>query len=302
MFRNLLLDKNNKETLLFGNLGFPLFVGENRLERFALGYVPWHWHHEMQFSVVTEGSVLFQTQGEQYILSSGEGIFINSGFLHMAKPKSPDATYICIDADTRLISSFPGSVIEEKYLRPFLGTERMAVIPLYPEEDWSLSILNDLIDVYNTYRDKEFGYELKISANLMIIWEGLLKSGIQSNGLQKYLDINQRIMKDIITYIEDHYDEKITLDDISKSIHLSRGECCRSFKRNSGITIFEYLIGYRIQKSAELLAGSTMTISQIASTVGFSNASYFTEIFKKHTNQTPSEYRLSNSKLNDALA
>ena len=134
MFRNLLLDKNNKETLLFGNSGFPIFVEENYLKGFALGYVPWHWHDEIQLSIVTEGSVLFQTQREQYILSAGEGIFINSGFLHMSKPTTPDGTYVCIDVDPKLISSFSGSVIEEKYFRPFLGSERMSVIPLYPNE------------------------------------------------------------------------------------------------------------------------------------------------------------------------
>jgi len=295
MFRNLLLDKNNKETLLFGNSGFPLFVGENRLEQFALGYVPWHWHDEIQFSIVTEGSVLFQSQGEQYTLYAGEGVFINSGFLHMTKPKSPDGTYICIDADTKLISSFPGSMIEETYFRPFIGSERMAVIPLYPDKAWSASILDDIMKVYNCFIEKEYGHELQISAILMRVWEGLLKSDAGSRNFPTYLDVGQRMMKDIITYIENHYTEKITLDDILSDIHLSKGECCRAFKRNANITIFEYLIAYRIQKSAELLTGTAMTISQIALSVGFSNSSYFTEIFKKHTNQTPSEYRLSRS-------
>lgn len=293
MYRNLLLDKNNKETLMFGNSGFPIFLEENNLKEFALGYVPWHWHDEIQLSVVTEGSVMFQLQRGQHILSAGEGIFINSGFLHMSKPNDADGTYVCVDVNPKLISSFPGSVIEEKYFRPFLGSERMSAMPLYPDAAWSADVLENIMDVYNLYLDKDFGHELKITAKLIGIWESLIKSDMQNTTAPAYLNPGQRAMKDIITYIESHYSEKISLDDIANHVHLSKGECCRSFKRNANTTIFEYLIAYRVQKSSELLINSTMTISQIASAVGFASSSYFTEAFKKYTGQTPSEHRLS---------
>ena len=291
MYENLLLDKNNKETLVYGNQGFPIYVAENQLDRYVLGYIPWHWHEEVQLMVVTSGKILFGLQGEQHELAPGHGIFVNSGFLHMARPKEKGAAYVCIDATPKLFSSFSGSSIEEKYILPFFGSELLPAILLRRGKNWCEYVISGVMEIYQIYREKKFGYELRITAKLMEIWEKLINSDAVRKKQPMQQDSNKGTMKNIITFIESNFDKKIGLDDISKFVHLSKGECCRAFKRGADMTIFEYLIDYRIQKSAELLANSDMPISQIAMAVGFSSTSYFSEMFKKHTNQTPSEYR-----------
>ena len=296
MLRNLLLDKDNKETLLYDNSGFPVFIGLNELSRFALGYVPWHWHNELQFCVVTKGTVTFKMHGEEHNLASGDGIFFNSGVLHMAQSKDNDGTYICVNADKKLISSFPGGVIDEKYVSPFSGSSKLSFMLLSQHEPWSASALANITEIFNSYETKEYGFELIICSKLMYIWKTLIGSGDHDTRSPAQHDARQRVMKDIIKYIEINYPERITLDDIANLVHLSKGECCRAFKRDANTTIFNYLTSYRVQKSAELLTTSDMSISQVASAVGFSSPSYFTEMFKKYTNQTPSDYRSTDTK------
>ena len=99
--------------------------------------------------------------------------------------------------------------------------------------------------------------------------------------------------KAAITYIMEHYEEPITLQDIADSIHISKSECCRCFKRCLQLTPFDYLLKYRIYSAVDLLAqdSSTLSISDIALKVGFNSSSYFNKLFKKYIGYTPSAYK-----------
>ena len=100
----------NKETTKQGTDDFPLAVYHTVLSKNMLGYVPLHWNEEVQFCLVTRGNVLFTVNGEKKLLAQGEGIFINSGRLHMARPvNDPASAYICLDIGLTLLQGFPGS-------------------------------------------------------------------------------------------------------------------------------------------------------------------------------------------------
>ena len=81
---------------------------------------------------------------------------------------------------------------------------------------------------------------------------------------------------------------------MAKVQNVSRGECCRFFKKMMGMTISDYLLEYRIAKSVELLESGHNSISDIAHAVGFHSASNFTALFKQKTGVTPREYRNMN--------
>ena len=97
-----------------------------------------------------------------------------------------------------------------------------------------------------------------------------------------------------MVYIQEHFMESVTLDDIAGSILVSKSECCRCFKRTTGLSPIEYLMRYRIMESAKHRHRQTHEyISEIAGAVGFNNTSYFNKIFKKYIGCTPTEYRQS---------
>ena len=82
---NIPLDSTHMETTRHGTPDFPLAIYTTRINRNILGYIDWHWHTELQFCLVTEGIVDFYVNRSHFILSQGEGIFINTQQLHMAK-------------------------------------------------------------------------------------------------------------------------------------------------------------------------------------------------------------------------
>lgn len=287
------INRQQKETTEHGPASFPLAVYHSVMSRNILGFTNWHWHDELQFCLVVRGSIHFFVNNRQQILASGQGIFINSGCLHMAKPVTdPDSTYICLNIHPRLLGAFPGSVIESRYVAPYLKNSFLSDIPLFPEQWWQKNILDRVLKIYRLYEKKEFAYELEIYSILSALWLDLVRHLEQDSSypLENRTKNHAGVQK-ILTYISRHYSEPITLDMIAKELSFSVGECCRMFKRITGQTIISYLTLYRISKSIELLRDTDLSISQIAYETGFSGTSYFIEKFKKQLGTTPLKFR-----------
>lgn len=293
-------DATNQELTAHGDFRFPLGVYENAMDQNVLGFVVWHWHDEMQFNYVTKGALRFNVNEESFILEEGQGVFINSGCMHSMRPVGqPDSTYVCIDAGKNLYPAFKGGLIEQKYMSSFAKP----FILLNRDSGWQESILNKMKEIFSLYKARPFAFEVDICAELIAIWSLLVKNnpiGSTWEYSASHEDYNK--IKTILSYIHQHYAEKISLEDIAKAAFLSRNECCRFFKKKTNYTIFEYILEHRIHKGIEFLNEDSMTIGEIAFQTGFSTASYFTKTFHKHTGCTPRDYRKHARKPNGAQA
>ena len=98
-------------------------------------------------------------------------------------------------------------------------------------------------------------------------------------------------MQKSVSYIETHYMEDLTLEELASLVHLSRGQFCRLFQAWTGMTPFCYLNRCRVLNSSQMLAKSSQKISEVASLCGFNSISYFNRTFLKITGMTPSSYR-----------
>ncbi len=93
------------------------------------------------------------------------------------------------------------------------------------------------------------------------------------------------------SYILDHLNRSITLDDLANECGISKCHLCRKFKSATSQTVMEYLYTERIKAAQDLLRYSNKPISYIAEYLCFSSQSHFTSIFRKYTGQTPLQYR-----------
>ena len=284
------VDENRRETTLHGSFEFPLAVYRTDLSQTVLGYVNWHWHDEVQFCLVTAGAVRFSVGDRQCLRKAGEGLFVGSRALHTARPEGdPHSTYLCLDVHPRLLSSFPGSVYERDYVAPFLTDEAMSQVPLSADVPWQREILTAMTEIADFYEAKARGYELEIASKLPLMWGALIKNRPPEKGLRASSRKNEAA-RAILTYIEGHYGEPLTLLDVALAVSFSTAECCRIFKKVTGQTIFSYLQSYRLTKGTELLAEG-LPVSLIAYEVGFCSTSYFIEVFKRQFGMTPLQYR-----------
>lgn len=107
---------------------------------------------------------------------------------------------------------------------------------------------------------------------------------------------NETWVEQIAQYIDEHFDETLTLERLAELCHGSPYHLQRTFKQIKGITPIQYIQQVRITHAIKFLTSTDLTINEISMLVGISNTTYFSTLFKKIISQTPSEYRLCDRK------
>ena len=170
---------------------------------------------------------------------------------------------------------------------------RHFITPVQTDYENYLSEIREILSLNDL---KEDGYELLTKSVLLRIWYQLYKmsTALVSGSVPKTAVQDEQRVKQAILYIQEHFMETVTLEDIAGSIMVSKSECCRCFKRTLNTTPFEYLMKYRIMESTKRMHRKPQeSISEIAGSVGFNNTSYYNKIFRKYMDCTPTEYRNS---------
>lgn len=98
-------------------------------------------------------------------------------------------------------------------------------------------------------------------------------------------------LKSILHYLDEHYTESISLDQLAEQFYISKYYLSREFKKEYGTTIIQYVLAKKITNAKELLRYSNFSIEEIARLCGIDDASYFNKVFKKMEGCTASEYR-----------
>lgn len=287
------IDSTRQETTAHGTFDFPLAVYETILSKNILGFVSWHWHREFQFCLVTTGTVAFWVQGRQLTLPAGQGLFINSNVLHMAKPETPDAAYCCIDILPSLLCGFPGSLLDVSLITPLSADASLPLFRFSGETLESREALALLEKIRQLSHRKTTGNPLMVTGLLMELL-GRMLSMLDAAPAAPKEDMSR--LRSVLQFIDQHYTEHITLSQCADLAGLSDSEFCRQFKRAMHCTLTGYIRQVRLQKSAaELLLHPEKSISQIAYATGFSTTSYFISQFRAATGKTPLAYRQERS-------
>lgn len=99
------------------------------------------------------------------------------------------------------------------------------------------------------------------------------------------------LTRTILTYLHNHFTEKITLQQIGQRTCFSPVYCDAVFKNDMGVSIIEYVLSLRMENAKQLLTEGELSIHKIAESVGFQDHNYFSRVFKKRVGISPSDYR-----------
>lgn len=97
-----------------------------------------------------------------------------------------------------------------------------------------------------------------------------------------------------VAYIQDNLHRELSIQDISRNSNLSKTMLYEAFHRRFHCTVSGYINSKRVERSMELLRKTDLSMEDISQRVGFSSASYYSKIFKKHTGTSPLQYRKNN--------
>ncbi|TDK65086.1 AraC family transcriptional regulator [Bacillus salipaludis] len=290
--KNFMIDGSLKELTKHHTVVMPIACYKTTINQNIHGYIPLHWHDEIQFVLIVKGEAVFQVNEDCKVVREGDGLFINSGCLHMAQDKElSDCIYICLNVSPYFVLS---QELYTTYVKPYVQATNLPYLYVNANELWGKSILDAILEIYHCIEQKQQYYEIDITMKLSLIWKNLIDNGFKLEYVQTEIVKSQR-MKQMLSWIHEHYAEKILLEDIARAGQLSRSECCRYFRRFLKCTPLNYVIDYRIQKSLYLLQQGDSNITEVAYQVGFNSTSYFIDKFKDSMNMTPLAYKKENA-------
>ncbi|RUT28128.1 helix-turn-helix domain-containing protein [Paenibacillus zeisoli] len=286
--KDFLVDRSLKELTEHRTLVLPIACYETKINQNLNGYIPLHWHDELQFVLVVKGEAIFQINEDKLEVREGEGLFINSGCLHGAEDHNESGcVYICLNVAPHFMLSHE---LNTTFVNPYIEATNLPYLHLSAKGFWEINILEAIVKINQLIQQKPSFYEIDISIQLTLIWKNLIINGIKLEYEQTEMVKSHRI-KQMLSWIHIHYAEKILLDDIAKAGQLSRSECCRYFKRILKKTPMNYVTDYRIQKSLILLQQTESSVTDVAYQVGFNSTSYFIDLFQKSMHMTPLAYK-----------
>ncbi len=283
-------ENNQKEIKEHGDYAFPVNVSEERIQDYEQDAFLWHWHPEVELTWIKSGEIEYHVNDKTYILHKGEGLFGNCKTLHSGRRIGrKECTYISITFHPRFLYGYENSILQTKYVDFITTNEAWESLKLSPDVDWQKEILDRIREIYGCFEDPPVDYELQVHLLLAQIWQNLYAYylSLPSTGQKTRPDLQR--LRDIISYLQGHYAEEISLDQVAAAVNICKSECCRFFKKHMNMTIFEYLLYLRIQNSLPLLAEGE-SVTSAAGKVGFSSPAYFGQIFKRYMKCTPREW------------
>ena len=280
-----------KELKQHGNEQFPFLVSYQKLSEYESGSFMWHWHPEIEITYVQKGTMCYKVNHMVYHLKEGDIVFNNSGALHSGTMENQkDCAYIPVTFDSRLIYGFFQSTVNSKYVDPVIQDSMLPAICIDQSEPWHKPFREYLLRIIDLDEKKPDFYELDITICLQSMWRLLLEHITYEPQASRENSLEYDRIKKILSYIEENYQNKITLNDIAGHIHLCESECTRLFKRHMNTTLFAFLQEYRIERSLEFLRDD-QPVSAVADKAGFSDPNYYSKVFAKIKGCSPREYR-----------
>lgn len=282
---------DSSETVAYNNPLFPAYVAYGFLSAYPDYSAISHWHRDLEFIAVKKGTITYNVNGQLIPLREGEGIMVNSRQLHYGfSAEHRECEFICIVLSPEL---FEGNRwFCQNCLEPVTQDFAYPYLHLVPAS-WTASILENLDDIYDSFgRDPLkprscFQLIETFAAIMRILYENL---DIEHQ-VQKPESSDLASLRSMVTYIEEHYMEHISLTDIALSGACCKSKCSQLFKKYLGDTPVTYTTRLRLRKSLFSLLDSDESIATIAYEHGFGGASYYCEMFKKYYGSPPLVYK-----------
>lgn len=233
-----------------------------------------HSHHVSEIFFIIDGSGVFLFRDAELTVTKNDVVIIHPNIPHTEKSNQIDSLeYIAFGVEGIIFNS-PEQDSPYHFFK------------LYNPDKYAYYLRTLISEAKNQLQD----YNI-ICQNLFNILITMLKRDYNIH--VKHVEV-KKINKDIALvqdFIQHHFREDITLSTLAEVAHLNKYHLAHIFKETVGVSPIEYLNRVRIQECKLLLETTDFSIQNIADFIGFSSQSYFTQVFKRMTGMTPSEYR-----------
>lgn len=283
----IIFSKDKSQIVNYNNPRFHCFSHEIYFSEDGQYQVTEHWHEDIEYLYVKEGTFRCSVNGDNIILNEGEGIYVNSKRIHSnGTIRGQKCVLYCVIINPSYMCA--SRYIEDTYVEPVIGPKSVDYIMLR-RGDWTEEILDLICGIFEnpTTRPMELSV-IEVCFRVLGILHENLKPDMSASA---NTSIYEETFKTMVTYIDENFQDKISLDEIAGAGNIGKTLCTKIFKKYASKTPGDYLIHYRITRSMEWLADPKRSITDIAFSAGFNGASHYTETFRKMIGCTPNQFR-----------
>lgn len=237
-----------------------------------------HTHNHLELFYIIGGKGQFLIQDQLYPVSVNNLVIINPNVSHTeVSLNSQPLEYIVLGIEGVELTAIENSNGQFNILDHFESVEISGCIR---------NILREM-------EQKNTGYEDICQAYMEILLIRLMRNTDLAVPTEPRLMSGNRQCASVKRYIDLHFKEALTLEQLAENAHMNKYYLSHTFKREYGTSPINYMINKRIEESKYLLAETDLSMSQIAQLLGFSSLSYFSQVFRRTQAITPMEYRQS---------
>lgn len=238
---------------------------------------PNHFHDYYVIGFIEKGQRFLSCKNKEYTIEPGDLLLFNPKDNHTCE-QIDDRTldYRCLNIQTDIMSKAVLEITGREYL-PFFGSQVVFHSDLVPE----LRELHQII----MEEEKDFRKEETFFFLLEQLIEEYTEQEVPADNTEQNIQVRA-----VCEFLERHYMENITLEDLCKLTGLSKYYLLRSFTKQKGISPYSYLETIRIDRAKKMLEQGSLLIDTALQT-GFSDQSHFSKFFKKFIGLTPRQYR-----------
>ena len=287
--------KDGSEIVNYDDEAFPSYI----FDGYVFAGCTWervpHYHEDVEFISVYSGEMSYMVEGNYIHLKKGDTIFVNSGNIHysIGVPNRVTRYVIAVLHPKIICSSF---AVEQKAVKPII-TDKTVPYVHFKATDFDGPLIQQML---REMERESKGNEFLITKYFFEVWDMVMHRFTDAYRVHirrmEEGDNHNVKLKSMMLYIDEHYSEHISLQDIAQAGGVSQSLCNQIFNKLTEKSPIEYLMHYRSRKVADLLQSGTMTMTEIADATGFSGASYMAETFKKYFNCSPREFRKERKK------
>lgn len=250
-----------------------------------------HWHTEIEINMVIEGKGYYQVGDKHITAVEGDIVIISPNILHSVYTDTHIESSTFVFSPELLGVSFYDKA-SVSYIRPIINGIKIFSPFINSQTDNYTEIYQCVKNIFDIGKNESEFYELILKSELYKLIYMLYSNRkmISQNDSPKYFDK----IKTALQYIQENYQENITVSELAELCHFSKAYFMSFFKKNVGIPCVEYIMQFRLKKSAEALKTTDKSIAEIAFDCGYRNLSNFNRHFKSYFGVVPKDFRNNN--------
>jgi len=249
---------------------------------------PEETHDFYEFAYIDAGTILCHTRSDTVALEQGDFFLIPPGMAHSYQAfQNQTAAFfvVCFRSRSEYLSVLDQRISLEKDATQIVSeiireSKNAFVFPF----DKKLKLLDTPV----------FGAQQLVENSIEKLLICLIRGQIRKNEdivfVMNSEELEHSLSNDIIKFLKSRIYSDISLDEISQQTFYSKTFLCSIFKKNTGMSIMKYYNMLKIQEAKKLLRKS-IPVTAIANQLNFESATYFTKVFKKYTQMTPTAYK-----------